>query len=135
MSAARKIHTLTFHLIGLAGEDEADEILDDIEEFADDLKWPLEQPDAYKYKQSETDRDVRCAVELAVRASLSSGTIEGDKGDFAGAMALVEHLRQLSARHGLDVEVDFDEETIGTIEKGVFSEPLREGLIEPWQAG
>lgn len=135
MSAARKIHTLTFHLQGIADEDAADEILDDIEEFADTLSWPLEAPDAFKYKESEADPDVGCAVELPVRASLGAQGIESTRSDFAGAMALMEHLRQLSARHALDIEVDFDSETIGSIDKGAFSESLRQGLVEPWQAG
>ncbi len=135
MSAARKIHMLTFHLLGIAGEDEADDIIDEIEDFADGLTWSLEQPDAYKYRQSEADDEVSCAVELPVRASLGALAIEGEKRDFAGAMALIEHLRQLSLRHQLDIEVDFDKETIGSIDRGIFSDTLREGLIEPWQAG
>jgi hypothetical protein len=134
MSAARKIHTLTFHLLGITDEDAADELIDDIEEFADDIAWPIEHPDAYKYKQSEADTVFRCAVELPVRASLGSESVEVDKATFAGAMALMEHLRRLSARHGLEVEVDFDTETIGVIDKGVFSPALREALIDPWQA-
>ena len=135
MSAARKIHTLTFHLLGIAGEDAMDDIIDEIEEFADGVDWPIKAPDAFKHKVSETAPDMGCAVELPVRASLAGETIAGEKADFAGAMALIEHLRQLSARHRFDVEIAFDKEIVGTIDKGAYSEALRQGLVEPWQAG
>ncbi|MGJ4858212.1 hypothetical protein AB4037_06090 [Labrys sp. KB_33_2] len=135
MSAARKIHTLTFHLLGISGEDAMDDIIDEIEEFADGVEWPIEAPDAFKHKVSETDPDTGCAVELPVRASLAGETIAGEKADFAGAIALIEHLRQLSARHRFDVEITFDKEIVGTIDKGAYSETLRQGLVEPWQVG
>ncbi|GLS19803.1 hypothetical protein GCM10007874_28200 [Labrys miyagiensis] len=134
MSAARKIHSLTFHLFGLADEDAADELLDDVEEFADGMTWPFGQPDAYKYLEDEADDVVKCAVEFKVRAAIAGSAIEAEKRDFEAAMALIEYLRQLSLSHSLDIEVDFDEETIGSIDKGVFSASLHAGLIEPWAA-
>jgi hypothetical protein len=134
MSAARKIHVLTFHLFGLADEEAADELLDDIEEFADAVTWPLGEPDAYKYREDEADDEVKCAVEFKVRATTAGATIDADKRDFEAAMAVIGHLRRLSLSHGLDIEVDFDRETIGSIDKGVYSASLQAGLIEPWTA-
>ncbi|WP_448949920.1 hypothetical protein [Labrys neptuniae] len=135
MSAARKIHLLTFHLLGIAGEDAMDDIIDEIEDFADGVDWPIEAPDAFKHKASEQDLETDCAVELPVRATLAGDSIAGAKADFAGAIALIDHLRQLSARHGFDVEIVFDKAVIGSIDKGVLSDTLRQGLIEPWHAG
>src|SRR5580765_3850464 len=83
MKAARKIHTLTFHLLGIADEDAMDDIIDEIEEFADGVDWALEAPDAFKHKASESDPQAGCAVELPVRATLAGETIAGEKADFA----------------------------------------------------
>ena len=134
MSAARKIHVLTFHLYDFADEDAADDLLDEIEEFADARTWPLGQPDAYKYLEDEADDEIKAAVEFQVRATTAGVTIEAEKRDFEAAMALMEHLRQLSLAHDLEIEVDFDDEMVGSINKGVYDEGLYEGLIDPWAA-
>ncbi|CAM5774653.1 hypothetical protein LMIY3S_04630 [Labrys miyagiensis] len=134
MSAARKIHLLTFHLSGIADEDAADELLDDVEEFADGVTWPLGQPDAYKYREGEADGEVKSAVEFQVRATATGVAVEAEKRDFEAAMALLEYLRRLSLAHALVIEVDFDDENIGSIDRGVFSASLHAGLIEPWSA-
>jgi len=48
--------------------------------------------------------------------------------------AVLEMLRNLSAESGVDIEVQFDDECIGEIERGVLDRSLRDGLLAPWRA-
>lgn len=58
---------------------------------------------------------------------------EVDRAQLDEATLLVERLTRFSAEQGVELEFELDGETVGSIDRGVVSRDLAEGLLGEWR--
>jgi hypothetical protein len=81
----------------------------------------------------EGDLPVTCGVILLLQPHLASGSRDEDRAQLADVEYLVEQMRRFTANDGLEIEVEYNGELVGTIAEGAVDGPRRVGLLEEWR--
>jgi hypothetical protein len=106
------------------------------EELRDECEWVIGPPYFVDETEQEGDRTVGIVLEL-YSAYDESGEIldpEIDRRHLEEVLALIHAAEKVSADNGIAIGFELNQDSVGWIDAGRWSEDLRAGLVEPWAA-
>jgi hypothetical protein len=133
------MQTLLFYLVGGVNDFERETVREFVDSLGGAYEWPVDPP-AFVNSTDSSSCTAPCDVPVrTVGGSLAFHRPERpmndglDRADLGACEHLLQCLKTFSSRTGLSVGIEFDGESLGTIERGSIPRAVDEGLLRPWR--